>query len=239
MFYIDVLYFQVSQPRQGQINSSLNTSFQRIERNTSSNASPISSTGSAEFPSNLKGKTQLKLGSATSGVDGDKWNRCKYQCCLCDLITLDHRQMRIHIATQHSLQYDEYCRQYGGTEIVSKRFHCDLCNSEMKFCRQNVYAHMKDVHKMTLAEYETKVGMGRNGEYDGEEINTESELSSNLAMNHRPNEQDGNIATQDDEIILQGEAHTNSGSYTAHEGKNVNFSPLQSDESTFPRKVSE
>ena len=223
MFYIDVLYFQVSQPRQGQINSSFNTSFQRVERNASSNASPISSTGSAEFPSTLKGKAQLKLGSATSGVDGDKWNRCKYQCCLCDLITLDHRQMRIHIATQHSLQYDEYCRQYGGTEIVSKRFHCDLCNSEMKFCRQNVYAHMKDVHKMTLAEYETKVGMGRNGEYDGEEINTESELSSNLAMNRSSNDQDDDITTQDEEIILQGEAHTNSGSYTAHEGKNTNF----------------
>ena len=38
-------------------------------------------------------------GSSRSSNDAmDKWNRCKYQCCLCDLITLDQRQMRTHIA---------------------------------------------------------------------------------------------------------------------------------------------
>ena len=123
---------------QGNVISAGNTAFQR-DRSASTNASPISSTGSAEYPISLKSKAPVgvKLAGNAGGVEGDKWNRCKYQCCLCDLITLDHRQMRIHIATQHSLQYDEYCRQYGGTEIVSKRFHCDLCNSEMKFCRQN------------------------------------------------------------------------------------------------------
>ena len=196
--------------------SSANNSFQR-DRSSSATASPISSTGSAEYPISLKSKVPVgaKLAGGAGGVDGDKWNRCKYQCCLCDLITLDHRQMRIHIATQHSMQYDEYCRQYGGTEIVSKRFHCDLCNSEMKFCRQNVYAHMKDVHKMTLAEYETKVGMGRNGEYDGEEIAVEAELNtSGIQGNGDDNEE---IGGDGDEIIIPGEARTN-GSYNLHEG---------------------
>ena len=160
----------------------------------------------------------VKLGGASGGVEGDKWNRCKYQCCLCDLITLDHRQMRIHIATQHSMQYDEYCRQYGGTEIVSKRFHCDLCNSEMKFCRQNVYAHMKDVHKMTLAEYEVKVGMGRNGEYDGEEITVEAETNSMTMSSSTRTMEDEEISPSGDEIILQGDAHTNVGGYASHEG---------------------
>ena len=155
----------------------------------------------------------------TGGLEGDKWNRCKYQCCLCDLITLDHRQMRIHIATQHSMQYDEYCRQYGGTEIVSKRFQCDLCNSEMKFCRQNVYAHMKDVHKMTLAEYETKVGMGRNGEYDGAEITVEADDGSGVtfpAGDGAPD--DGEMGVDANEIVLQGEAQTASG-YPSNESK--------------------
>ena len=36
--------------------------------------------------------------SRSSNDAMDKWNRCKYQCCLCDLITLDQRQMRTHIA---------------------------------------------------------------------------------------------------------------------------------------------
>ena len=206
----------MSQPRQGNVVSSGNSSFQR-DRSASTNASPISSTGSAEYPISLKSKAPVgvKLAGNAGGVEGDKWNRCKYQCCLCDLITLDHRQMRIHIATQHSMQYDEYCRQYGGTEIVSKRFHCDLCNSEMKFCRQNVYAHMKDVHKMTLAEYETKVGMGRNGEYDGEEITVEAELNtSGIQGNGEDNDE---VGGDGDEIIIPGEARTN-GSYNLHEG---------------------
>ena len=29
----------------------------------------------------------------------------------------------------------------------------------MKFCRQNIYAHMKDVHKITLSDYEAQVGV--------------------------------------------------------------------------------
>ena len=118
------------------------------------------------------------------------------------------------------MQYDEYCRQYGGTEIVSKRFHCDLCNSEMKFCRQNVYAHMKDVHKMTLAEYEVKVGMGRNGEYDGEEINVAAETNTiNMPTSNRATEEDDDISAAGDEIILQGEARTNIAGYPSHEGR--------------------
>ena len=36
-----------------------------------------------------------------------------------------------------------YTKKYGSTEIVSKRFQCLVCASEMKFCRQNIYAHMK------------------------------------------------------------------------------------------------
>ena len=50
-------------------------------------------------------------------------------------------------------------KQYGTTEIVTKKFRCELCNSEMKFCRQNIYAHMKDVHKITLQDYEAQIGM--------------------------------------------------------------------------------
>ena len=86
----------------------------------------------------------------------------------------------------------------------------------MKFCRQNVYAHMKDVHKMTLAEYETKVGMGRNGEYDGEEITVEAELNtSGIQENGQENDE---IGGEGDEIIIPGEARTN-GAYSLHEGK--------------------
>ena len=63
------------------------------------------------------------------------------------------------------MEYEDYCRQYGGAEVISKRFYCDLCNSEMEFCRTTISSHMKDVHRMSLEDYESKIGMGRNGEY--------------------------------------------------------------------------
>ncbi len=95
-------------------------------------------------------------------TERDKWNRCKFSCGLCELITVDSRQMRLHIATQHGHSMEEYTRQYGTTEIVTKKFRCELCGSEMKFCRQNIYAHMKDVHKITLMDYETQIGTNAN-----------------------------------------------------------------------------
>ena len=45
------------------------------------------------------------------GPSTGKWNRCKYQCCLCDLITIDQGEIETHIATAHNIQYTDYVRQ--------------------------------------------------------------------------------------------------------------------------------
>ncbi|TRY72430.1 hypothetical protein TCAL_14907 [Tigriopus californicus] len=66
--------------------------------------------------------------------------------------------MRAHIATKHHMNYEKYVRSHGTAETVTMKFRCDLCHSEMKHCRQNIYAHMKDVHKITLDEYEDRIG---------------------------------------------------------------------------------
>ena len=47
---------------------------------------------------------------------GEKWNRCKYQCCLCDVITLDQGEIETHIATSHNIQYTHYVRQVGKSQ---------------------------------------------------------------------------------------------------------------------------
>ena len=49
--------------------------------------------------------------SSNLETGGGKWNRCKYQCCLCDLITLDQGEIETHIATSHNIQYTDYVRQ--------------------------------------------------------------------------------------------------------------------------------
>ncbi len=111
-------------------------------------------------------------------VKEDKWNKCRFQCCLCEWMCADSRQMRSHIATAHGMNHEDYVREYGTTEVVTVRFRCELCNSEMKHCRQNIYAHMKDVHRISLAEYEERVGMNR------EEIG-EPEDESQYEMPHQ------------------------------------------------------
>ncbi len=100
---------------------------------------------------------------AVRAVKEDKWNKCKFQCSICEWVSVDSRQMRAHIAAQHSLAYDKYVQQYGSAEVVTKKFRCELCSSEFKHCRQNIYAHMKDVHKISLQEYEDRVGMQEDG----------------------------------------------------------------------------
>merc|ERR1719237_1874010 len=77
--------------------------------------------------------------------------------------------MRSHIAAQHAIAYDKYVQQYGSSEVVSKKFRCELCNSVFKHCRQNIYTHMKDVHKISLQEYEARVGIPEEGAPAAEE----------------------------------------------------------------------
>ena len=58
--------------------------------------------------------------SRSSNDAMDKWNRCKYQCCLCDLITLDQRQMRTHIAGNTPCIYFSHTVQQ--THVYKNRF---------------------------------------------------------------------------------------------------------------------
>jgi hypothetical protein len=135
--------------------------------------------------------------TADPNTERDKWNRCKFACGLCDLVTVDSRQMRLHIATHHGLSMDAYTKQYGTTEIVTRKFRCELCNSEMKFCRQNIYAHMKDVHKITLNDYEGQIGILANEIIPVEEMG-----------DHPPRQivVDNSMmaASSNDEIVLEG-----------------------------------
>ena len=148
-----------------------------------------------------------------SNSERDKWNRCKFACGLCDLVTVDSRQMRLHIATHHGMSMDSYTKQYGTTEIVTKKFHCELCNSEMKFCRQNIYAHMKDVHKITLQDYEAQIGMYATDivpveDMPGGIVNKAPVRRRHTPVKKQPPAQQAqpviNTANNEDEIVVDG-----------------------------------
>ena len=50
----------------------------------------------------------------------------------------------------------------------------------MKFCQGTVEAHMKDEHSMTLDEYESSVGMGTNGEFEGDRVEDSNSMSGGV-----------------------------------------------------------
>ena len=97
-----------------------------------------------------EGKPRSSREMAVLGVKEDRWNKCKFQCAICEWVSLDSRQMRSHIAAQHAISHDKYMQQYGSFEVISKKFRCGLCNSVFKHCRQNIYAHMKVTYPYKL-----------------------------------------------------------------------------------------
>ena len=47
--------------------------------------------------------------------------------------------------------------EYGGSEVVSRMFTCELCNKEVKHTRNIIGAHMKMVHLISWKEYQVTV----------------------------------------------------------------------------------
>jgi hypothetical protein len=60
------------------------------------------------------------------GMGDDKWNKCRYRCSLCNFTCVDSRQMRTHIAATHRMSYEQYALKYGSSEVVTKRFECEM-----------------------------------------------------------------------------------------------------------------
>ena len=59
----------------------------------------------------------------------------------------------------HNMRYNEYEAKYGDCEILTEFFFCAICNSECKHMLKNIHLHLKNVHKMSLDQYEEQYGM--------------------------------------------------------------------------------
>ena len=100
----------------------------------------------------------------------DPWNRCQFQCKLCDTVYSDRRNIKSHVVTSHKMNYQDYVQQYGDSEIPTAKWICAICGSETRHARNNIYIHLRDCHGMTCDQYSSQYGMpgmekGEGGQY--------------------------------------------------------------------------
>ena len=97
----------------------------------------------------------------TTGVvkDKDPWNRCQFQCKLCEIIYSDRRNVKSHIVMSHKMSYQDYVAEYGDPELPTAKWQCVMCGSETRHARNNIYIHLRDCHSMTCDQYAARHGM--------------------------------------------------------------------------------
>jgi len=115
---------------------------------------------------------ELVIAEVESGAEvvKDPWNRCQFQCKLCDAIYSDRRNIKSHVVTSHKMNYQDYVAQYGDPEIPTAKWECAVCGSETRHARNNIYIHLRDCHSMTCDQYAAQHGMpgmerGEGGNY--------------------------------------------------------------------------
>jgi len=105
---------------------------------------------------------ELVIAEVESGAEvniKDPWNRCQFQCKLCDAIYTDRRNIKSHVVTSHKMNYQDYVAQYGDPEIPTAKWVCGVCGSETRHARNNIYIHLRDCHSMTCDQYAAQHGM--------------------------------------------------------------------------------
>ena len=75
----------------------------------------------------------------TTFKDKDPWNKCQFQCKLCEVIYTDRRNVKSHIVMVHKMSYQEYVAVYGDPELPTAKWRCVICGSETRHARNNIY----------------------------------------------------------------------------------------------------
>ena len=87
-----------------------------------------------------------------------KWNKCKFQCPVCDKVSNEKRHIRTHTMSAHGMSLDVLEAENGDCEFHTEYFFCAVCHAEVKHCHRNILMHLQRSHNLTCAEYEAKYG---------------------------------------------------------------------------------
>ena len=116
----------------------------------------------------------------------DPWNRCQFQCKLCDVIYSDRRNVKSHIVMSHKMSYQDYISQYGDPELPTAKWQCVICGSETRHARNNIYIHLRDCHSLTCDQYASQYGMPGQERTDQANISGSGAASEAVVMEPSP-----------------------------------------------------
>merc|ERR1719361_138114 len=87
-----------------------------------------------------------------------------FNCALCPKTFNDNGAFYGHIQTKHNMIWREYKDQYGRCEVESAPFECKICGRVVKYDRNTVHTHLKNVHGINWAMYLDRIRRMRRGE---------------------------------------------------------------------------
>ena len=87
-----------------------------------------------------------------------------YKCALCPKTFNDNGAFYGHIQSKHNMQWKEYKEIYGRCEVESAPFECKICGRVVKYDRNTVHTHLKNVHGITWAIYLDRIRKMKSGE---------------------------------------------------------------------------
>ena len=70
----------------------------------------------------------------------------------------------ISLQTKHNMAWKDYKDKYGRCEVESAPFECKICGRVVKYDRNTVHTHLKNVHGINWAMYLDRIRRMRRGE---------------------------------------------------------------------------
>ena len=87
-----------------------------------------------------------------------------FQCAICPKTFNDNGAFYGHIQSKHNMQWKDYKDQYGRCEVESAPFECKICGRVVKYDRNTVHTHLKNVHGITWVIYLDRIRKMQQGE---------------------------------------------------------------------------
>ena len=111
-----------------------------------------------------KDQPEVQMEKAKEELIKAKLDGCVQLCALCRKQCNVKGNFIKHIQTAHSMTKEEYETKFGNSEVVSRKFTCELCSKELKHNRNSLTSHMKMVHLISWKEYQDIVIKLKSGE---------------------------------------------------------------------------
>ena len=86
-----------------------------------------------------------------------------FTCALCPKVFNDNGAFYGHIQNKHDITYRDYKEKYGRCETESQPFECKICGKVIKYDRNTVHTHLKNVHGINWEKYLDRIRKLRRG----------------------------------------------------------------------------